>query len=590
MGMAALLGWSTEAGAGMAPASFGAMYNFAAQGKTHVLKNAVDRGMDIDSVNHNGFTGLCVAVYRQDYVAFKVFKSLGADVNHDCVKKIPQERRNAFINKATGSRFQSAGNYGEQGNVGSYRQNYGNYQQGRVSQGRYGHIDYSPDDEGFISADARDRMWTIAGVGLVAGGLAIAFSSSGGGSDNENSEENLLSGLHGVSGIPYVVSGNISENVVETPSSSQNVYWGVYNPDNSNIINKSSIQISNMSAPADNKNHWGGIFAENGYVYNTGDIDITSGGQYGKGIMSCVVSVYNPDNTTCVVNAANPVAGDIYNAGRITIAANQSMGIFSSTTNQITNNGMIEMTGTDNAGIWLWGKGNVLNGGSIVLTGAKSGYLGGSMNAIWIYESGNVTNNGDISVTDSGNGGTGIYTKSGKITNNGKIIITEKDGGRNGIGIKIYDGEAVNNNRIEVSGTGGIGVKADNSASVTNNGVIEVNGGVMGISGASGDVVNAKGAVVKVTGDGGGIISSGKITNEGTVDANGGGLSSGEGEVINTASGNINAGRIGIFGSSVTNDGQIKAGTTGLVALETGVNSGTISAGGMGMSGGPAVL
>ena len=63
LGVASLLAWGAEAEAGMAPANFGAMYNFAAQGKAHVLKNAVDRGMDIDSVNHNGFTGLCAVSY-----------------------------------------------------------------------------------------------------------------------------------------------------------------------------------------------------------------------------------------------------------------------------------------------------------------------------------------------------------------------------------------------------------------------------------------------------------------------------------------------------------------------------------------------
>lgn len=583
LGVASLLAWGAEAEAGMAPANFGAMYNFAAQGKAHVLKNAVDRGMDIDSVNHNGFTGLCVAVYRQDYVAFKVFKSLGANVNHDCVKKIPQERREAFIRQATGNSSQSSSNYRQANNSGSYRQDYGDYRQGRVSQGRYGHIDYSPDD-GFFSADARDRMWTIAGIGLVGGGLAIAFSSSGGGDDDLSPEENILSGLHGVSGVPYAVPDNINKNVVETPSTSQNNYWGVYNPGNSNIINKNSIQVSNTTSSDDNKNHWGGIFAQNGYVYNTGDINITSGGKYGKGIMSCVVSVYNPDNTACVVNAANPVAGDIYNAGKITVTANQSMGIFSSTTNQITNTGKIEMTGDDNSGIWLWGKGKVQNSGQIVLNGSKTDFLGGSMTAIWIYEGGDVVNNGDISITDSGNGGTGIYTKEGKITNNGNIIVAETGGGQNGAGIKIYKGEAVNNNRIEVSGTGSIGIKVDNSAVITNNGVIEVKNGSMGISGTSGDILNGKNAVVKATGSGSGIVSSGKITNEGTVEAGGSGLSGGE--IINTASGSVTAERIGLFGSSVTNDGKVKAGTTGLTASGSGINNGIISSGGMGMYGG----
>lgn len=575
LGGLGLLAWSGQAMAGMAPANFGAMYNFAAQGKINVLKNAVDRGMDIDSVNHNGFTGLCVAIYRQDYAAFKVFKSLGADVRHSCVKKIPKERYEAFVNGASGQRAYAQRYAGGGAAAGGYRQDYGNYQHNRVSQGRFGHVDYNPDDEPLISSDT---AWTIGGVALVAGGIAVALSG-GGGSDDDNPEASIISGLHGVPGAPYNVADNINKNVLESSSADQSRYWGVYNPDNKNIINRKDITVNNITTnPDDNKDHWGGIFAENGYVYNTGDINIISSGKYGKGIMSCVVSVYNPDNTACIVNAANPVAGDIYNAGNITIAADQSMGIFSSTTNQITNSGKITMTGDNNSGIWVLGKGNVTNNGQIILTGTNDTFLAGAMTAVWISEGGNIVNNGEIKVTSAGSGGIGVYTKDGSISNNGKITLS---GG--GTAVKVYKGDVTNNGSIEVEGSGGIGIKVDNSGKVVNNNNIKVTNGTAGIKGAGDEIINAKGAIITTIGSGTGILTDGNVTNNGMINAAGAGISGAE--VTNSETGMIIAGSTGISGSTVTNDGIIEA-STGISASSLGINNGTITSKGTAMNGG----
>lgn len=576
LGGISLLLWGGQAMAGMAPANFGAMYNFAAQGKINVLKNAVDRGMDIDSVNQNGFTGLCVAIYRQDYTAFKVFKNLGADVRHNCVKQIPKEKYNAFVNGIT-KQNGYAQKYGQSGAAaGGYRRDYGDYQPNRATQGRAGHIDYNPDDEPLISSDT---AWTIGGVALVAGGIAIAISGGGGG-DDDNSEEAILSGLHGVSGVPYVVPGNIEKNVLETSSTSQSNYWGVYKPDNKNIINHSNILINNVTPnTADNIDHWGAIFAQNGYVYNTGDINIISGGKYGKGIMSCVVSIYNPSNTACIVDAANPIAGDIYNAGNITVSANQSMGIFSSTTNQITNTGKIEMIGDNNSGIWVWGKGNITNNGKIVLSGANNSYLAGAMTAIWISDGGNVVNNSEIQVSATGNGGIGVYTKEGNITNNNKVILS---GG--GTGLKAHKGDITNNGTVDVEGTNGIGVKVDTSGTIVNNSNITVKNGSAGVSNISGDVVNAKGATIITTGSGVGISAGGNVTNNGTINAAGNGISGSE--VINGTDGVITSGLTGASGTTVTNSGEINATWTGLAASDSGINKGTITSGGTGMNGG----
>lgn len=577
LGGLGLLLWSSQANAGLAPANFGAMYNFAAQGKINVLKSAVDRGMDIDAVNQNNFTGLCVAIYRQDYVAFKVFKNLGSDVNHACVKQIPKERYEVFVNNASRQRAYAGAAGGAQATSGNYRQDYGNYQANRVSQGRAGHVRYSPEDEPFISSET---AWTIGGVALVAGGIVVALSGGGGGDDDKNPEEKIIDGLHGVSGAPYLVPGNIEKNVLETSSTSQSNYWGVYKPDNKNIINRSDILVNNVTPSVDaNKDHWGAIFAQNGYVYNSGNINIISGGKYGKGIMSCVVSVYNPSNTACIVDAANPTVGDIYNAGNITISANQSMGIFSSTTNQITNSGKIEMIGDDNTGIWVFGKGNVTNNGRIILSGANSDFLAGAMSGIWISDGGNIVNNGEINITSTVKGGIGIYSKAGNVTNNNKVTLT---GG--GTGIKVYDGNVVNNSIINVMGNNGIGIKIDNSGNVTNNSSIIVNNGANGIFSAGGEVTNAKGATIITTGTGTGIQSTGKVTNSGTINAAGTGITGGE--VINTVDGVINSGMSGISGVTVTNDGEITATWVGLAASGDGINTGTITSGGSGMDGG----
>jgi len=72
----------------LSPQSFNALYNLAARGEVSAINNARSRGMDIDSVNANGDTGLCVAAKYKNRVAFRSFLQSGANPSHPCTWEI----------------------------------------------------------------------------------------------------------------------------------------------------------------------------------------------------------------------------------------------------------------------------------------------------------------------------------------------------------------------------------------------------------------------------------------------------------------------------------------------------------------------
>ena len=78
------------------PQDFNKMYYFATQGKVGILREAVHRGLNIDSVNPNGDTGLCIAVKRKNYVAYNSFRMSGANPRHACTYRIYKEYQ-AFL-------------------------------------------------------------------------------------------------------------------------------------------------------------------------------------------------------------------------------------------------------------------------------------------------------------------------------------------------------------------------------------------------------------------------------------------------------------------------------------------------------------
>lgn len=59
------------ANAYLSPLSFNEMYAHASRGNLTVLNNAILRGMNINAVNGDGDTGICVAIRRGDHIAYE---------------------------------------------------------------------------------------------------------------------------------------------------------------------------------------------------------------------------------------------------------------------------------------------------------------------------------------------------------------------------------------------------------------------------------------------------------------------------------------------------------------------------------------
>lgn len=73
---------------GLAPESFDRMYQLAQQGNVEALRASVYRGLNIDSVNRDGDSGLCVAAKRRDAYTYNAFRAAGANPHHPCVQRI----------------------------------------------------------------------------------------------------------------------------------------------------------------------------------------------------------------------------------------------------------------------------------------------------------------------------------------------------------------------------------------------------------------------------------------------------------------------------------------------------------------------
>ena len=130
----------------LTPQDFNRMYYIASLGRVDILRNAVNRGMDINTVNQNGDTGLCIAIKRNNYVAYESFRRAGANVKHPCTSKI----------RAQYSAFMGGKNIKQQ----------------QIVNKTYKSLYYPEDDN-------RLMPWLIGGLAL--GGGALAFSGGGGG-------------------------------------------------------------------------------------------------------------------------------------------------------------------------------------------------------------------------------------------------------------------------------------------------------------------------------------------------------------------------------------------------------------------------
>lgn len=84
----AILPRSASAQTRLMPLSFSEMYSQAKDGEVEALRAAVYRGMNIDVMDSNGDTGLCIAAKRGDVYTYNAFRAAGANPRHPCTQNI----------------------------------------------------------------------------------------------------------------------------------------------------------------------------------------------------------------------------------------------------------------------------------------------------------------------------------------------------------------------------------------------------------------------------------------------------------------------------------------------------------------------
>ena len=135
--------------AGLPPISLAQMYSYASSGNVRALRAAVQRGLNIDSVDRFGNTGLCHAILQNNCTAYNAFRSAGANPRSPCIQNIPIRQYDNFMDQSCAAAI-----------TDTPRQAYNKFNEGE-----------------FIIAK---RTWIIGGI-LLAGGLVAILAGGGGG-------------------------------------------------------------------------------------------------------------------------------------------------------------------------------------------------------------------------------------------------------------------------------------------------------------------------------------------------------------------------------------------------------------------------
>ena len=141
----------------LSPLSFSQMYNLAQNGEVEALRASVRRGMNIDSLNQNGDTGLCVAAQNRDAYTYNAFRAAGANPRHPCVQRIRYYENFVNSSKAVSVTATPREAYGTMGK-----------------------------EEFKISPTT---WWLLGGLAIGGGIVALAAGGGGGGGSNSDSGE-----------------------------------------------------------------------------------------------------------------------------------------------------------------------------------------------------------------------------------------------------------------------------------------------------------------------------------------------------------------------------------------------------------------
>ena len=517
------------------PLSNAQLYTLAVQGNVRALRAAVQRGLNIDSLDRYGNTALCHSIIKRNYTAYNTLRAAGANPHHPCIQNIANGNYDSFV---ASRRVVPA--------TANSRQAYA----------------YVGDDDTIWTTG----MWATAGAVLLGGIIALVLSSSGGGNDDFVPYETTDYSLAGVVGTerpdypqdyPYnpiilleqngntIVNGyypdyNLGGDAQEGWVISNDASIDVEGEDGSTVstpltdlidFNKSALEYSDYIQVAMKATY--GSTANNGYAYDDPMYDVDR---------HYLISL--KDNTTALAAFKDSFAN---NYSQINIdAKNGTIGIIGSINSTVTNQtaGQINMTfrgDKDNhsvIGMYADTNSTAINEGVIYgqaqssdsIAGTLTGMRGQLLNQENPRTSKtNVTNRGTIKLEASANNrdiktslvgmgswleddflnGAMYLSRAGFVylDNLGSIILNVALTGENGT----YSANSEDGTSALLQGTGGIvGMRADGNTIATNDGLIQINIEDEGKN----TVTNNHAGMQSVHG--------GKIVNNNTIEINGG--------------------------------------------------------------------
>ena len=577
---AAALITSGTAQAYLDPLIFNEMYAYATAGNVSALNSARHRGLNINAVNQNGDTGVCVAIQRNDHTAYNTFLRVGASSRPACLNKISSQQYNRFMK--TSDEIKTAN----------------------------------------LKDDDDNSIWWWIGGAAVVGGVALALSGGGGGGgsdpvpvpepepepdpepemdgqglgyvvgtvdphtpevenydkviistwDGENEINNSLISLTNNSGI---LTGENKETLL-TDAINLDEYIDLYtqylqvamraynaseaiNSTNGNINlgngtvgitavkNSTASNLGKIEINAENATI-GMVVSDSSKANNNGTITMNFSGSQTS---DSLIGMYADTNSSLINSSTGKITANAEGtSGKITGMQLHITNISSTSVNTAENSGTIEMTATDGiTGMTnLWGMSSWLD--NIFINGTQSATD---------LDSATLTNNGTINLLyTSTNSGTDTNVSSINLANgNGGVVAMHADANTT----------AINNNIISITATGDAGAQlaagmhAARGGDLANNKEITVSAdgtayGMMAVNGANtGDNfstaesnIDNLGTITITAGEiNYGIYSEtkGTITNTGTITLNGSGYG------IFNKNGNVNSsGDISISGAN----------------------------------------
>ncbi|MBQ8750056.1 MAG: hypothetical protein IJZ30_00260 [Alphaproteobacteria bacterium] len=491
------------------PQDFNKMYYLAKNGKVGILRNAVNRGLNIDSVNLNGDTGLCIAIKRKDYVAYNSFRMSGANPRHQCTYRIHKEYQEFLASTKTVREEKILGN----------------------KESLY-----------YDGSDFELNPWILGGIAI--GGGLLAFSGGGGG--GSSAPLGNMNGSNITTIEPGIGLSGYVENYEELISGEKKENETNYSFENNELGNINSIKLlPNTIKQADliktyYKVENGGILDNRGTLslgdgvigiavhgdksqaFSKGNIDIKAGnGSIGMSASNGALAVNGKDskeyNDGNIDMAGSNIKEDNLGYGNINMSfkggteGNSLIGMYADTNSVITNYGKITGTtsvafeGTDEgaSGDLVLGDGIIEddasqeegseededrviipNSGSMLGMGVFDFYTGTNLSSNTVR----ATNMGTIQLSAGYNAATGIgvslvgmgsYIDEMFLNENYNPYFAEQMELENSkdADIKLsYKGEyTISDTALKLGKGGLIGIRADASTKATNLGNIDIN-------------------------------------------------------------------------------------------------------------------